>query len=107
MNVVKTASKYLGVSEAALSTVLVTRSIEVRGEKSIIALPPKDARDGTDALAKAIYGRLFDWKNKKKSKFLLFILSTCLLRFLLFLKIISFVVYLLEYDCTRCKFQRL
>jgi hypothetical protein len=61
MDVVKVVSTFLGVDSNLLSNVLVTRSIEVRGERSVIALPTNDARDGTDALAKAIYGRMFDW----------------------------------------------
>lgn len=58
---VERAAELLQVAPDALSTCLTSRSIEVRGERSVIALPPNDARDGTDALSKCIYGKLFDW----------------------------------------------
>ena len=48
-----------------LAQSLVTRSIEVRGEKSVIPLKPADARAGADALAKSVYGKLFDWLVKR------------------------------------------
>ena len=59
--VVDVAAEFLGVNSNDLSQCLVTRSIEVRGERSVIPLAPAEARDGTDALAKAVYGKLFDW----------------------------------------------
>ena len=49
---VATAAKMLYVDADSLATCLKTRSIEVRGERSVIALSPEAARDGTDALAK-------------------------------------------------------
>lgn len=55
------AAEFLQVEPSALSTCLTSRSIEVRGERSVIGLAPNDARDGTDALSKCIYGKLFDW----------------------------------------------
>ena len=44
-----------------LQKTLCFRSITVRGERSVIPLKPGDAKDACDALAKATYGKLFDW----------------------------------------------
>ncbi len=51
----------LGVDVEALRKVLVSRSITVRGETSVIPLDPAAARAGADSFAKGVYGRLFDW----------------------------------------------
>ena len=40
---------------------VTNRSIEVRGSKTTIPLKPEDALSGCDALAKAVYGKMFDW----------------------------------------------
>ena len=58
---VKVAAEFFGVPSEELMYALVNRSIIVRGEKSVIPLTPEDARAAKDALAKDIYGRLFDW----------------------------------------------
>ena len=58
---VKLAAKFLGVPGEDLMFSMVHRSIRVRGEKSVIPLGPAAAKAATDALAKDVYGRLFDW----------------------------------------------
>ncbi len=58
-DVVATAAKLLGVDAGGLTNCLKTRSIEVRGERSVIALAPEAARDGTDALAKVCRGGVY------------------------------------------------
>ena len=47
------------VEPAALRSTLCRRSIEVRGEKSIVLLRPNEAVDGCAAAAKHVYGALF------------------------------------------------
>jgi len=57
----KLAAKFLKVSEDQLKKILLSRTISVRGEVSVIFLDPDAARAGCDSLAKGIYSRLFDW----------------------------------------------
>ncbi len=54
-------SKLLYVSSDLLMNGFTHRSIEVRGEITKIPLRPDDAESSRDALAKSIYGQLFDW----------------------------------------------
>ena len=58
---VKLAANYFDLDATLLDKTLLNRSIVVRGERSVIPLKPEAARDAVDALAKDIYGRLFDW----------------------------------------------
>ena len=62
-DVVLRAAKMLGVDAAGLTNCLKTRSIEVRGERSVIELAPDAARDGTDALAKVGTGLTVQYRN--------------------------------------------
>ena len=61
----KMASKLLKVTPAALTKAITFRSIEVSGKKTLIPLNPSEALDACDALAKAVYGKLFDWLVKR------------------------------------------
>jgi myosin heavy subunit len=54
-------TQLLHVDEAALHHALTHRSIEVRGTVTHIPLKPALAMDSRNALAKSIYGQLFDW----------------------------------------------
>jgi hypothetical protein len=58
------AAAALGMTVDALSAALVVRTITVRGQTTRIPLSPQEARDGADALAKALYDRLFKWLVK-------------------------------------------
>jgi Myosin head (motor domain)/RhoGEF domain/FYVE zinc finger/Myosin N-terminal SH3-like domain len=58
---VEIAAAVLGVSPHDLTVALTSRSVTIRGEKSTIPLPVAQAMDTRDALAKALYGKLFDW----------------------------------------------
>jgi myosin heavy subunit len=59
-----TAAAVLGVNAEQLSAALLVRTITVRGQTTRIPLSPQEARDGADALAKALYDRLFKWLVK-------------------------------------------
>ena len=50
-----------GVDTAELERAVCFRSIEARGEKTVVPLSPEDALESVAALAKAVYGRMFDW----------------------------------------------
>ena len=63
--VVKVSAEYLDLDPKLLDKTLLNRSIVVRGERSVIPLKPDAARDAVDALAKDVYGRLFDWLVKR------------------------------------------
>jgi myosin-5 len=54
------AARLLGVAPAALLDALTTRAIETRGERIVKRLSPVGAAESRDALAKALYARLFD-----------------------------------------------
>jgi myosin X len=58
------AAAALGMTVEKLSAALVVRTITVRGQTTRIPLSPHEARDGADALAKALYDRLFKWLVK-------------------------------------------
>ena len=56
------AARLVGVAPDALEQVLTSTRIDVKGESSMRrALSPARAADVRDALAKQLYGRLFDW----------------------------------------------
>jgi hypothetical protein len=58
------AAAALGMTVEKLSAALIVRTITVRGQTTHIPLSPQEARDGADALAKALYDRLFRWLVK-------------------------------------------
>mmetsp|Transcript_4274 Transcript_4274/g.7882 ORF Transcript_4274/g.7882 Transcript_4274/m.7882 type:complete len:1324 (-) Transcript_4274:156-4127(-) len=58
---VKNTSHFLKISEATLTAALCARTIEVRGEVNLIHNNAKEAQEAADAVAKAIYDKLFNW----------------------------------------------
>jgi myosin heavy subunit len=61
---VQNASHFLKINESTLIAALCARTIEVRGEVSIIHNSAHEAEQAADAVAKAIYNKLFDWLVK-------------------------------------------
>ncbi|KAJ8606329.1 hypothetical protein CTAYLR_010372 [Chrysophaeum taylorii] len=55
------AAKLVGSTPDALAAALTHTAIEVRGKKTLSPCTPEMATLGAAALAKAIFGRLFDW----------------------------------------------
>jgi myosin heavy subunit len=59
---VNTVSALLQVPMAPLQKALTIRELKIRGaETTMINLESKEASENRDALAKFVYGRLFDW----------------------------------------------
>jgi len=55
------AASSLGLEKDNLREALTTRTIAARGETTAVTLDGSAAKDATDALAKAIYGKLFNF----------------------------------------------
>jgi len=55
------AADLLGLDVAAIAQTLTQRTIVARDESYIKKLTPLQASDARDAVAKAIYGKVFDW----------------------------------------------
>ncbi|EGB10675.1 hypothetical protein AURANDRAFT_22513, partial [Aureococcus anophagefferens] len=64
-DVAEDAAGLLGCAASDLSEALVCTAIEVRGTRTLSPCAPAAAKAGARALAKAAYGRLFDWLVKR------------------------------------------
>ena len=62
------AAGLLGVETADLAKAITNRTIVVGIKRTVIPLSKSAAADAKDAIAKAIYGRLFDWLVKRINK---------------------------------------
>ncbi|KAL6056612.1 myosin-5 isoform X3, variant 2 [Balamuthia mandrillaris] len=63
------AASLLGVPPAQLDEALTSRLMEIRGcEPTRIPLSPEQAIDARNALAKSIYGKMFDWLVQRINK---------------------------------------
>jgi len=58
---VENVSRLLGLSYETIDGAFTSRTIHVRGTDTHILHKPADAVEAADALAKAIFGKLFDW----------------------------------------------
>lgn len=55
------AAQLLALDSKELETALITRSLEIMRETTVIPLNELKARESRDSLAKFLYGELFDW----------------------------------------------
>lgn len=63
--VLNTAAKLLRLTPEQLAKALCVRSVKIRNDTTEILLKPTEASDARHTLAKALFGRLFDWLVKK------------------------------------------
>ncbi|GMT32791.1 hypothetical protein PFISCL1PPCAC_24088, partial [Pristionchus fissidentatus] len=61
----KKVAKLLEVSESVISSSLTTKTLSTQGEIVVSSLSPQAALDTRDALAKGIYGRIFEHVNTR------------------------------------------
>lgn len=60
-DVIQLVAKHLKVSQSILEQALLTRSVTIQKQTSKIPLTSEQAEQTRDALAKALYGGMFDW----------------------------------------------